>query len=132
VVGLGSVRVLTVDDHATFRNAARALIGATDGFELAGEASTGEEGVAAARRLHPDLVLMDVWLPDIDGYEATRRITPIQPETVVVLISAMDEAIQGDTAARCGAAAFVRKQDLRPLLLRQLWNRHAPHVANAG
>ena len=47
---MGSVRVLTVDDHATFRNAARALIGATDGFELAGEASTGEEGVAAGRR----------------------------------------------------------------------------------
>jgi len=132
VVGLRSVRVLTVDDHATFRGAARALIGATDGFEVAGEASTGEEGVAAACRLHPDMVLMDVRLPDIDGYEATRRITPTQPDTVVVLMSAADEAIQGDTAARCGAAAFVRKQDLRPALLQQLWSRHASHVADAG
>lgn len=132
VAALGSVRVLTVDDHATFRSAARALIGATAGFELAGEAATGEEGVAAARRLHPDFVLMDVRLPDIDGYEATRRITPTEPDTVVVLVSATEEAFPSDVRARCGAVAFVLKQDLRPVLLQELWSRHAPHVADAG
>jgi two-component system, NarL family, invasion response regulator UvrY len=129
---VGSVRVLTVDDHATFRHAARALIGATEGFEVAGEAASGEEGVAAAVRLHPDLVLMDVRLPDIDGYEATRRIVPLQPGAVVVLISATEEAILGETAARCGAVAFVCKEELRPSLLRDLWNRHGHPVAAPG
>ena len=129
---MGSVRVLTVDDHATFRHAARALIGATDGFEVAGEAASGEEGVAAAARLHPDLVLMDVRLPDIDGYEATRRIIPLRPEAVVVLVSATEEGVPGETAARCGAAAFVCKEQLRPSLLRELWDRHGHPVAASG
>jgi two-component system, NarL family, invasion response regulator UvrY len=119
-----SVRVLTVDDHAAFREAARALISATDGFESVGEVATGEEGVAAARRLQPDLVLMDVHLPDIDGYEAARRIEPVDPGAVIVLVSAADDALQGDIPARCGASAFVRKEDLRPTLIQQLWARH--------
>lgn len=130
--GLGSVRVLTVDDHASFRQAARALIDATAGFEVAGEAASGEEGVAAAVRLRPDIVLMDVHLPDIDGYEATRRIVPLRPSAVVVLVSAADEALQGDTAARCGAVAFVCKENLRPSLLQELWSRHGHPVATTG
>ncbi len=121
---MGSVRVLTVDDHGTFREAARALIAATDGFEAVGEATTGEEGVLAARRLHPDLVLMDVRLPDIDGYEAARRIAPLQPEILIVLVSAADDALVGDPGEMCGASAFVRKEDLRPTLLRALWDQH--------
>ena len=128
---MGSVRVLTVDDHATFRDAARALIVAT-GFEVAGEAASGEEGVAAAARLHPDLVLMDVRLPDIDGCEATRRIIPLRPEAVVVLVSATEEGVPGDLAARCGAAAFVCKEQLRPSLLRELWDSHGHPVAATG
>jgi two-component system, NarL family, invasion response regulator UvrY len=131
-----SVRVLTVDDHAAFREAARALISATEGFELVGEVATGEEGVAAARRLRPDLVLMDVHLPDIDGYEAARRIEPVDPGAVIVLVSAAEDALQGDIPARCGASAFVRKEDLRPGLIQQLWARHGaadrPHPAAAA
>jgi DNA-binding NarL/FixJ family response regulator len=125
---VGSVRVLTVDDHATFREAARALVAATEGFEAVGEAATGEEGVLAARRLHPDLVLMDVHLPDIDGYEAARRIAPLQPGTVIVLVSA-DDALFGDPTSICGASAFVRKEELRPTLLRELWDRHRVEAA---
>ena len=121
---MGSVRVLTVDDHATFREAARALVAATAGFESVGEASTGEEGIAAAVRLRPDVVLLDVRLPDIDGYEAARRIAPQVPAVVIFLVSTAEEALLGDTAARCGASALVRKQDLRPQLLRELWARH--------
>jgi DNA-binding NarL/FixJ family response regulator len=118
------VRVLTVDDHATFRAAAHALVGATAGFEVVGEAATGEEGVAAAIRLRPDIVLLDVRLPDIDGYEAARRISPHLPAVVIFLVSTAEEVAHLDPTERCGAAAFVLKQDLRPSLLRELWATH--------
>ena len=125
-VRLANVSVLTIDDHAPFREAARALVDATRGFEVAGEASAGEDGVAAVMRTNPDMVLLDVVLPGIDGYEVARRIAPVRPDTVIVLISAAEDAIQGDAAARCGAVAFVRKQDLRPELLITLWKVHGP------
>jgi DNA-binding NarL/FixJ family response regulator len=120
---VGAVRVLTVDDHATFRQAATALIAATDGFEAVGVARTGQEGVVAAERLAPDVILMDVGLPDIDGYEAARRIAQLRPAAMILLVSVGDEAL-GNPTARCGAAAFVRKEDLRPAVLRDLWAKH--------
>jgi two-component system, NarL family, invasion response regulator UvrY len=113
-----------VDDHATFRAAAHALVDATAGFEVVGEAASGEEGVAAAFRLRPDVVLLDVRLPDIDGYEAARRIAPHLPAVVICLVSTAEEALQGDPAIGCGAVAYVRKQDLRPSLLSELWQTH--------
>ncbi len=127
---MSSVRVVTVDDHATFREAARAVIAATDGFEVVGEAATGEEGVITARRFHADFVLMDVALPDIDGYEAARRITPFLPDAVIVIVSAADDALVGDPAEMCGASAFVRKADLRPGLVQELWARHRTLTGN--
>ena len=119
-----SVRVLTVDDHPAFQDAARALIDATPGFEVAGEVTSGEDAVGAVMRLRPDLVLMDVGLSGIDGYEATRRLRYVRPATVIVLVSASDEALEGDTAMTCGAVAWVRKQDLRPSVLQELWQIH--------
>ena len=104
-----------------FREAARALVGATPGFEVVGEAATGEDGVAAAFRLRPDVVLLDVRLPDIDGYEAARRIAPHLPAVVICLVSTTDEALVGNSTEECGAIAFIRKQDLRPSVLRDLW-----------
>jgi DNA-binding NarL/FixJ family response regulator len=123
---LANVSVLTIDDHAQFREAARAVVDATIGFEIAGEISAGEDAVAAVVRVAPDMVLVDVRLPGIDGYEVARRIAPVRPDAVIVLISAADDALQGDVAARCGAVAFVRKQDLRPQLLSTLWEIHRP------
>ena len=126
---MGSVRVLTVDDHATFREAARAVVAATSGFETVGEATSGEEGVAAAVRLRPDLVILDVQLPDIDGYEAARRIAPHRPSVVICLVSTEDDALEGDPARRCGASAYIRKQDLRPSVLEELWATHHGRLA---
>src|SRR6476659_3158080 len=85
-----SVRVLIVDDLASFRSAARAVVQSTPGFEVAGEVATGEESVDRARSLRPELVLMDVSLPGIDGTEATRRIRADIPGAVVLLLSARD------------------------------------------
>jgi DNA-binding NarL/FixJ family response regulator len=105
------VRVLIVDDQPQFRRAAALLIHATDGLMLAGEAETGEEAVTMAKDLTPDLVLMDVRLPGIDGPEATRRILAESPGIRVILLSTYEAADLPDLE-HCGATRFVRKQDL--------------------
>jgi DNA-binding NarL/FixJ family response regulator len=116
------VRVLTVDDQERFRSAARLLLEATPGFCSVAEASTGEDGVAAALRQDIDLVLMDVRLPGIDGIEATRRVRLLRPRTEVVLVSATAAELPSD-AAECGALAVLAKDELRPSVLIDLWER---------
>jgi DNA-binding NarL/FixJ family response regulator len=118
------VRVLTVDDHESFRRAAHALTEATDGFEEVGFACTGEAAIDAAALLVPDLVLMDVQLPGIDGCDASRAIVAQHPGTVIVLTSSTGDGLQGRTPASCSAAAFVRKDALRPRVLQDLWQTH--------
>jgi two-component system invasion response regulator UvrY len=104
-----AVKVLIVDDQAAFRSAAREVIAATAGFEVVGEAASGEESVAAARRLHPDLVLMDVRLPGVDGLEASRLIRSEHEEITVFLLSTYDEAEFASRLAGSRAAAFIPK-----------------------
>src|SRR5207253_3922970 len=86
------VRVLIVDDQEPFRLAARMVVEATDGFEVVGDAETGEDSVEAAHELDPDLVLMDVNLPGINGLEATRRILDGSTRVVILLLSTYEEA----------------------------------------
>jgi DNA-binding NarL/FixJ family response regulator len=117
---VSAVRVLTVDDQELFRDIARDVIEATDGFEVAGEACNGEEALEAVARLAPQLVLLDVRMPGIDGVEVARRLAASHPETVVVLVS-MDERVDVPSAA---ATPFVRKQDFGPRQLRRLWTAH--------
>lgn len=118
------VGVLIVDDQPFFRSAAREVVGAIPGFHAVAEASSGPEAVAAVCELRPELVLLDVRMPGMDGIEATRRIKAGYPRTVVVLISIEDVAGVPSTARTCGAAALVRKQDFGPSLLRELWAVH--------
>jgi DNA-binding NarL/FixJ family response regulator len=117
-----AVRVLIVDDQEPFRQAARAVVELTDGFEVAGEAETGEVAVDLARELEPDLVLMDVNLPGIDGLEATRRILNGSAGRVVVLMVSTYEADEyAPRAAEAGAAAYIPKSEFEPDRLSEAW-----------
>ena len=116
-----AVRVLIVDDQEPFRLAARMVVEATDGFEVAGEAETGESSVDLAHDLDPDLVLMDVNLPGIDGLEATRRILKASDRVVILLLSTYEAAEYGPKAAECGAAAYIPKSAFGPDSLEAAW-----------
>jgi DNA-binding NarL/FixJ family response regulator len=94
----------------------------TDGFEVAGEAETGEVAVDLARELEPDLVLMDVNLPGIDGLEATKRILSDSDGRVVVLMVSTYEADEyAPRAAEAGAAAYIPKSEFEPDRLSEAW-----------
>jgi DNA-binding NarL/FixJ family response regulator len=115
------VRVLIVDDQEPYRRAMAAVVEATDGFLVAGSVTTGEEALVAAAQVAPDLVLMDVNLPGIDGIEATRRIVAAAPDTVVAVLSTYGADDVPSDAADCGAARYVHKEDFGPAVLRDLW-----------
>lgn len=116
-----AVRVLIVDDQEPFRLAARAVVEMTDGFEVVGDAETGEQSVEAARSLDPDLVLMDVNLPGIDGLEATRQILSDSKRTVVLLVSTYEADEYAPRAAEVGAAGYIPKSEFEPERLEEAW-----------
>jgi DNA-binding NarL/FixJ family response regulator len=115
------VSVLIADDQAPFRGAARAVVGVTPGFEVVGEAESGETAVELVESLKPDLVLMDIHLPGIDGIEATRRIAESRPATVTFLISSYRADDLPAEARSSGAAAYIHKEDFEAQLLSELW-----------
>ena len=119
-----AVGVLVVDDQAYFRRAALEVVGATPGFEPLGEAASGEEALALAAGLRPDLVLLDVRMPVMDGIETARRLSMEHPGGVIVLISIDDPSELPAEAGACGAKALIRKQDFGSLALRRLWDAH--------
>jgi DNA-binding NarL/FixJ family response regulator len=107
-----SPRVLIVDDHPTFRATARALL-ESEGFDVVGEAGDGASAIEAASRLTPDLVLLDVHLPDMDGFTAAARIKEAgAQDPLVVLTSSRDRSDFGPLVPRCGACGFIPKAEL--------------------
>ncbi|HZP28961.1 MAG TPA: response regulator transcription factor [Acidimicrobiia bacterium] len=122
----GHVPVLIVDDQAPFRRAARAVMNVTPGFEVVGEAESGEQAVALADELAPRLVLMDINLPGINGCEATRRIISEHPGVVVLLLSTYQVSDLPVDALTCGAAQYVNKEDFGPAVVQDAWSRFAP------
>lgn len=105
------MRVLIVDDHPSFRASARSLLEA-EGYEVVGEAADGAEALAASERLEPDLVLLDVQLPDIDGFEVARQLAASTHAPEVVLTSSRDSADYGACVGEAKARGFVPKAEL--------------------
>lgn len=111
--------VLIVDDHAGFRSRARQVLEA-DGYEVVGEAADGEAAIAVSRALRPDVILLDVQLPGIDGFEVARRLADGSQGPQIVLTSSRDAADYGRKIDRSAARGFVPKADLSGEAIRAL------------
>jgi DNA-binding NarL/FixJ family response regulator len=103
--------VLVVDDHPSFRKTARALL-ESEGFEVVGEAADGASAIEAARSLRPDVVLLDVYLPDIDGFEVAATLTRNGRQPKIVLTSSHDVRDFGRLVEGSGALGFIPKAEL--------------------
>jgi DNA-binding NarL/FixJ family response regulator len=111
--------VLIVDDHAGFRATARRLLG-SEGYAVVGEAADGAAALAAAADLRPDVVLLDVQLPDLDGFEVASRLARAGTRAAVVLVSSRDGDDYGSLASESGARGFIAKSDLSGAALEEL------------
>jgi DNA-binding NarL/FixJ family response regulator len=103
------IRLLISDDHALFRDGLRALISTTEDIELVGEASSGEEAVSKADLLQPDVVLMDINMPGINGVQATREILRANPTTGIIMVTMLKDDASVFSAMRAGARGYVLK-----------------------
>jgi DNA-binding NarL/FixJ family response regulator len=115
-----TVDVLIVDDQPPFREVARTLVSLLSGWRVMAEVESGEDAVAAVQHARPNVVLMDINLPGISGIEATRQITAAYPQVRVILLSTYAADDLPADALSCGAAAYVRKEDLTPRRLREV------------
>jgi DNA-binding NarL/FixJ family response regulator len=145
-----SITVLLVDDQPLIRMGFRLILTAADGIDVVGEAGDGEDGVTQAQRLRPDVVLMDVRMPGLDGVEATRRICSTGSATRVLILTTFDLDEYAFAGLQAGASGFVLK-DIRPdeliaairaialgdavvspRITRELLNRHAARLVDEG
>lgn len=118
---MNSVTVLIVDDHIVARAGLRAILETDPGMCVVEEASDGVEAVAKVTELHPDVVLMDVRMPLMDGLEATRQIKANHPTTSIIMMTSYDEDALVIDSVRAGAAGYLLKDTSRDLLLHTIW-----------
>ena len=111
--------ILIVDDNAGFRLQARAVLEA-DGFQVVGEAVDGTSGLAAARALRPQLVLLDIGLPDVEGFEVARQLAAYGPSPLVVLTSSREASAYGPRLAMSRVLGFIPKDELSGAAIRAL------------
>lgn len=116
-----NITILIVDDHDVFRLWARCVLQAS-GFVVVGEASNGAQAIENAKLLQPDLVLLDVQLPDIDGLQVARRLTAEPGGPIVVLTSSRDVSDYGLSPEECGARGFISKSKLSGTALQAFLN----------
>ena len=118
------VTVLGVDDHPRFLDAARAVVEATPGFRWAGGVTSGVEALAAADREEPDLMLVDVNMPEMDGFQLARELGSSHPHTLVALITAQHPDELPRRGEEATGPSVLAKERLRPAWLRSLWREH--------
>jgi two-component system, NarL family, nitrate/nitrite response regulator NarL len=121
---MSDVAVLTVDDQRVFREAAHDVIESTEGFTSVGEVGSAHEALAAIEEERPELVLVDVRMPGVDGIELTQRIKRAHPKLVVALISMEEPTDLPAELSTSGAEAFMSKQEFGPSALENLWLAH--------
>jgi DNA-binding NarL/FixJ family response regulator len=109
---MNKINVLLVDDHAIMRDGIRALLSLHDDIKIVGEASEGQEAIEKTQELSPDVVVMDVAMPDMDGIEATRRIRKQSPKVKVIILTQYDNKEYVLSAIKAGAAGYVPKRAL--------------------
>ena len=114
--------VLVVDDQPDWRSTLRDLVRAVPELKVVGEAASGEEALGAAERLSPELVLMDVRMPGMSGFEASRALLERLPGTIVMLISV--DGRDAEAVRASGAAAVIRKQELSARALAEAWRTY--------
>jgi two-component system, NarL family, response regulator NreC len=125
-IKMNKVKVLLVDDHERFRQSVAAYLNEQGTVEIVGEAVNGDEAIAKTEQLRPDLVLMDVDMPNRDGFEATREIKLQRPETKVVILSMHGSDIYRRTAWRYAADGFIDKSSMKEALLALIMDGKAP------
>ena len=111
--------ILIVDDHAGFRRSARSLLLA-EGFQVVGDAVDGASALAAARRLRPEVVLLDVQLPDLDGFAVARVMAAADPSLVIIVISSRDIGAFGSQLADAPVRGFIPKSRLDGAAIREM------------
>jgi two-component system response regulator NreC len=116
------VRVLIVDDHTIVRTGLRALIGGEMGMELVGEATYGEEAMRLARTLHPEVIVLDLSLPDLDGIQVTRMIKSEQPDLRVLILTVHEDEALLREAIRAGASGYIIKHAAESELIAAIYS----------
>src|SRR5712664_99567 len=106
-----SLRILLVDDHAVVRRGVRSLLESQEGWEVGGEATTGRDAVEQSRRLRPDVVVMDLSLPELNGLDATRQILKDRPDTEVLVLTMHTSEELARDVLQAGARGYVLKAD---------------------
>src|SRR4051812_42122925 len=107
--GSPPIRVLIADDHTLFRDGLRALLSSIADVEVAGEAATGDEAIARATEVRPDVILMDIQMPGVNGIEATRRVLAARPATGVLMLTMFEDDDSVFAAMRAGARGYILK-----------------------
>ncbi len=114
------IKVLIVDDNAKFKKSVKNLLLNEQDIEVIGEARDGKEAILKTKELKPDIVLMDVRMPEMGGIEATRRISQIMPETKIIILTIYDIDEYRDAATNSGAVAFILKKSMRDNLIQSI------------